>query len=150
MNIGSKRSGHWTDDQLIAYLYGVGPEDGHVSRCAECQARMADMQATRNTIEQQPSSAQEVSSDFLAAQRRQIYAKLTATSHWWSSLAMRRWASAAAACAVLGGSLLYFEQSQQAHVSSSHLSDAQLAQDVSNLSDSSEASPTAPLQALFE
>ena len=150
MNIESKQSGHWTDDQLIAHLYGVGPADGHLGGCAECQTRAGHMQATRSEIEQGSSSTEAVGSDFLAAQRRQIYAKLTATSHWWNSLPVRRWASAAAACAVLGGSLFYFEQSQQVHVSGSQLSDVQLAQDVNNLSDSSEASPTAPLQALFE
>ena len=29
MSVESNVSGHWTDEQLIAHLYGIGPEDRH-------------------------------------------------------------------------------------------------------------------------
>ena len=32
MSVESNVSGHWTDEQLIAHLYGIGPEDRHLAR----------------------------------------------------------------------------------------------------------------------
>ena len=142
MNIESKLSGHWTDDQLIAYLYGVGPEDGHVHACPHCSSRLASMQSRW-----QEFGSEEVSSDLLAAQRRHIYARLTHPVRWWSRLPVRRLASGLATALVLSGGVIYYEQYQ--HGRDPMLSDAQLALDVSRIADSSEAQPTAPLQALF-
>ncbi len=146
MNIGSKLSGHWTDAQIIAHVYGVGPGDGHLDGCRECQSRLSVIEARRQALR----SAEEVSFDLLAAQRRQIYAKLTKPAHWWSGFQLRRWASAAAAVLLLGGSALYYEEHQNRQAANNMLSDAQLAQDVSRMSENPEAQPTAPLQALFE
>ncbi len=30
MNIESNLSGHWTDEQLIEHLYGIGPAGKHI------------------------------------------------------------------------------------------------------------------------
>ncbi len=146
MNIESKLSGHWTDDQIIAHLYGVGPDDGHLYLCRECQWRFSVIEGRQKALR----SSEEVSFELLTAQRRQIYAKLTRLARWWSGYQLRRWASAGAALFVLGGSVLYYEEHQQQQVANNMLSDVQLAQDVSNMSENSEAQPTAPLQALFE
>jgi hypothetical protein len=62
---------------------------------------------------------------------------------------LRRWVSAAATVLVLGGSVFFYEQ-RQARVTENHVTDAELAQDVSLMSLDSEPPATAPLQALFE
>lgn len=140
-------SGHWTDERLIAYLYGVEPEDGHFEKCAECHARLADMQANRRTVD--ASSEEEVSFDFLAGQRRKIYARLTEPGSAWQRRSIRRWAAAAATLLVIGGGLLIYEETQQGTVGN-NVSDAQLAQQVSSMTQDSESQATAPLEALFE
>ena len=150
MNIESKLSGHWTDDQLIEYLYGVGPEDGHLDICAHCRTRAIDMrdrQAATHSLEQ---ASDGVSKDLLAAQRRQIYAKLSRPIAWWGRVPFTRWASIGAAALALGAGAIYYGERQQQQAFDSMLSDAQLAQDVSRMSENPEAQPTAPLQALFE
>lgn len=149
MSIESKVSGHWTDEQLIAHLYGVGPQDPHVDNCADCQARLLAMQSQRKA-EELAASPGEVGFEFLAAQRRQIYAKITEPARWWSRLQLRRWASAAAGLAVIAGGLLIVEHDRKPPVVPNNISDAQLAQDVSRMAEDSEPPATAPLQALFE
>jgi hypothetical protein len=144
----SKVSGHWTDQQLIEHLYGVGAEDRHLNGCAECQGRLNSMQARRQAVDRTAPEG-DVSFDFLAAQRRKIYARLTEPRRFWSQGQLRRWASAAATILVLGGGLLVYEDHKQQSMDNK-ISDAQLAQEVSSMAQESEPQPTAPLQALFE
>ena len=140
-------SGHWTDEDLIASLYGVGPEDGHVQTCAECQGRLASLEANRRAIE--AGEHDDVSFEFLAAQRRKIYSRMTAPQSWWSNFPSRRWASVATAVAVLAGGLFVYQQRRQ-QIVHNEVSDAQLAREVSCMVQDLEPHPTAPLQALFE
>lgn len=149
MSIESKVSGHWTDEQLIAHLYGIGPVNGHIDHCAECLARLSAMQAQRQAIEQSSLTTDDMSLEFLAAQRRQIYKRITEPVSWWSGVQLKRWASAAAGLLVLAGGLLLVEN-QRRPAPSNNISDAQLAQDVSRMAEDPESPATAPLQALFE
>ncbi len=149
MHIESKLSGHWTDDQLIAHLYSVGPEDGHIDFCGECQARLSAIEQRRDSIERRSSGDRDVTFEFLAAQRRSIYAKVTAPVPWWPALPVRRWASLAATTLLLAGSIFLYEENRS-HYTKSNLTDAQLVQEVSQMASDSEPQSTAPLQALFE
>ena len=146
----SKVSGHWTDEQLIAYLYGVAPQDNHVAACGSCQARVAQMRTSREMWEQSGASRADVTDDFLAAQRRQIYAKMAQPERWWSGAHLRRWASATATLLVLAGGFMVYEEHHEQALVKDQVSDAQLAAQVSNMTQNSEPSPTAPLEALFE
>lgn len=63
---------HWSDDELIDELYGVGPGDGHLGECEECQTRRQRLQAARErTLE--PVA---VSEEFLSRQRRAFHQRL--------------------------------------------------------------------------
>src|SRR6185437_8328024 len=108
MHFESKRSGHWTDDQLIAYLYGIGPNDHHLSSCQECQSRVSQLQERQEELR-----SEDVDIKLLAAQRRRIYARLTAPDHWSARWQVRRWASVAAIAVVLGGGGLFYEKYEQ-------------------------------------
>lgn len=139
-------SGHWTDDRLLEYLYGAEQQDAHFQSCAECKSRLAAMQAHRRGIE--AAFEDEVSFDFLAEQRRNIYARFTERARWWSAPQFRRWASAAATLLILGSGILLYEERQNS--TQNQISDAQLAEQVSNIVQDTEPKATAPLQALFE
>jgi hypothetical protein len=158
MGIASKLSGHWTDGQMIDHLYGVGPEDDHLAACEQCSARLSTLEANRRRVEENAPAGDELSSDFLAAQRRKIYARMEQRGGWRSRGQVFRWASAAAAITVVGGGLAVLQEthpvsilspSGQAQKASAQVSDAQLAEEVSVLADNSEPQPTQPLQALF-
>jgi hypothetical protein len=152
MSIESRLSGHWTDDELIRHLYGVGPDDGHAEGCRECQARLAAAETRRQALEADLSAPghEEASYDFLMAQRRRIYAKLSRPANWWTGISVSRWAPAAAALLVLAGGVVVYDQRSRQVTVNRHVSDAQLAQDVSCMADDSEPRSTAPLRALFE
>lgn len=139
---------HWTDEQLIAHLYGIGPDDRHLGTCADCRARLSRMQLQRQAIDRD-SSLDGVSHDLLAAQRRKIYERIAEPAAWWSRIQLRRWASAAAAVMVLAGGVLLVENNRKPAAPNT-ISDAQLAQDVSRMAEDPEPPATAPLQALFE
>jgi hypothetical protein len=142
----SAQSRHWTDDELIDHIYGVGPEEGHLRACSGCRSRLAGMEERRAIS----IDAGEVSDNFLSAQRRNMYARMAAPVRWWRRFHVRRWASALGAGSVLAAGIFYYENAQRLNQATDQLSDAQLAQDVTSMAQSAEPSPTAPLQALFE
>jgi hypothetical protein len=140
---------HWSGEQLIQHLYGVGPEDGHLEDCLECREKLSLMQAHRQSTEAYAFTGEAADRDFLMAQRRQIYAKLARPEPWFAGGFVKRWASAAAAVLVLSGGALLYEEKHRPSLSADHVSDAELARDVSQMSQDPEAESTAPLQALF-
>ena len=144
MNIVSAQSAaHWTDEELIDHLYGVGPVDGHLDQCEHCHSRLSAMEGRR----QEFSIEETVSDSFLAAQRRAIYARLSEPHRWWQDIPARRWAAVVTMVAVMAGSAALFEGHRRELAASR--ADAQLAQDVSQMSAESEPQATAPLQGLF-
>ena len=146
MNIESRLSGHWTDDQLIEYLYGVGPEDGHLQVCGECQARLSAAQSVRLRLETDLATDGEPAGyDFLMAQRRRIYARLGEPAKWWTRISVRRWAPVLAMLLVLAGGFFMYDQRSRQNVS-----DVELAREVSCMAVDSEPPSIAPLHALFE
>ncbi len=145
----SNVSGHWTDDQLIAHLYGVGPEDDHIPGCSACQGRLSAMQGHRVARERASEQA-ELSPEFLAKQRRQIYVKLDRRARPWSGTRLHQWAPVAATLLVVGGGLMVYEEYHRQELVKDQVSDARLAEQVSNMIENSEPQPTAPLQALFD
>jgi hypothetical protein len=144
-------SGHWTDEQLIADSYGVGPADGHLGACSECRARRAALIDARNTRERLAPVGDEVSFDYLAAQRRGIYARLAQPAR----MAFRRLAPTAAAMLVIGAGVFTYQEEHRPITSSpsvvqTHISDAQLVNEVAEMGQDSEPAPVAPIEELFD
>ena len=71
---------HWSDEQLVAHLHGVGPEDGHLEECPLCAGRWETILLRHKSL--RPAGI-EVSEDYLAAQRRAIGARLGEKRHYW-------------------------------------------------------------------
>jgi hypothetical protein len=150
MNIKSKLSGHWTDEQLIEHLYGIGPDARHVDECSECRARLSSMVLARRAVEMNTAADEEVPSEVLAAQRRSIYAQIERIQSWPSWLNVRRWMAVGAMFVLVGGGAALYEQVRQQEAAQNRVTDAQLAQEVSQIASDIEPEPTAPLQALFD
>jgi predicted anti-sigma-YlaC factor YlaD len=148
---------HWSDEQLIDHLYGVGPADRHLSDCAKCRDRLDTMQAARRDREACYQPEEALRPEVLAAQRRAIYRRIDrqAALPWWS-IPRRAWASAALALTlVVGGLTVYrdpqlFQRRAPEHSEPVKVSDAQLADQVGQIADNTEPEPAAPLEALFE
>jgi predicted anti-sigma-YlaC factor YlaD len=150
MNIESNLSGHWTDEQLIEHLYGIGPEDEHLESCIYCRDRLSSLMAARRANESEAPAADQIPFDLLAAQRRTVYARIEREQHGNFALRMRRWAAAGAMVALLGGGTFLYQQRQRTQEAQSKVTDAQLAQEVSQMAQDSEPASTAPLQGLFD
>lgn len=154
---------HLTNDQLLDRLYGLGETEGETSRhlqeCAGCAERMRAFERRQAEATAQP----ETSNEFLAAQRRGIYARLEQGPQ-----AHSRWAPAlAAACALAVGMFWVYPvhharpqvpnrpapivaQGVAHAVAHSEVSDEQLFSDVYSMEQSAEPRAAVPMHALFE
>jgi hypothetical protein len=130
---------HWKEIDFQNWLYGLKDEDAHVERCAECRAEMTRLQAERRRVTEEP----EVSSDFLATQRRSIYSRLEVGPH--RSWAWRWVLSTAMLLAIVFGLAV-----PRWHKTEPAISDEQLFSDLSAMDQSAEPKAIAPMHNLFE
>ncbi len=151
-------NGHLKTDELVDRLYGLeghgtGEQDAHLASCADCRDRWEEMRATRAAV----SAAETVSGDFLASQRRKIYARLGERPR-----TRMAWAPALAAVALLAiGVAVYRPGSAPApglanfanhdsRPAQTDAADAQLFSEVYSMEQSMEPSVAAPIHTLFE
>ena len=134
---------HLTIDELVDRLYGVGASDQvsrHLGDCAECSERYLQWREQREmAAETAPASY-----DFLAAQRRNVYARMGEKPQ-----TRRKWvpALAAAACLLAAG---VFINRPEARVAKPEVLDPQLFADVYSMEQSMEPLAAQPIHALFE
>jgi hypothetical protein len=60
---------HWSDEDFVARLYDVGPDDDHLESCAECMQRWEKHRLRRQLL---LASTPQVPAGFLDGQRRSI------------------------------------------------------------------------------
>src|SRR5438105_4464009 len=92
---------HLSEDALLDAVYGIAGSDAqaHLHGCAECAQRLNEWHEKRVAA----AESVEISSEFLAAQRKKIYERIERPSrkNWW-------WAPGlAAACALAIGVFAY-------------------------------------------
>lgn len=63
---------HWSDEDLIDRLYGIGPADGHLQECGDCRQRWLAVQRRREASR----VSAEVPVALLAAQRARILERM--------------------------------------------------------------------------
>ena len=146
---------HLSEDILLNAVYGIADPDAdaHIHACAACAGRLSEWRQKRAA-----SESGGISSEFLAAQRREIYQRLAAGTstdpahRMWGSFGPRRlWAPAlAAGCALAVGLFVYYPGRQAGPAAVVEVSDAQLFGDVFSMEQSLEPSATAAVRALFQ
>lgn len=129
---------HLTTDELVNLVYGVGA-DGHLEECRECSKRLEQLRERKAMA----AEAAPASNEFLAAQRRNIYARMGERPQ-----ARMKWAPAlaAAACLAVVGVLSH----RPAQVAKPVIVDTQLFADVYSMEQSMEPIAAQPIDALFE
>ena len=138
---------HLNHDELLDCLYGIGGREvqAHLLGCDECAGRYASYERRRP----EAASSIEVSSDFLASQRRAVYARLGEPPR-----NQAKWAPALAAGVLLALGLFLWPSSpvpeQPAPAAKTEISDDQLFSDVYSIEESIEPRAAAPIQRLFE
>ena len=130
---------HWTEVDFQNWLYGLKEQDSHVGECVECRAEMERLHRTRGQMVQEP----QVSQEFLAAQRRNIYGRLEESKgrHWHAW----RWvlSTAMLLAIVLGLTLPSW------HKTAPPISDEQLFSDLAAMEQSTEPKAIQPMHSLF-
>jgi hypothetical protein len=138
--------GHFSNDALLDMLYGLSDNEPHLRECTICAERFSELRRRREILASAVDLSREVSSDFLAAQRRKIYARLARPEpkrlRWAPALAM--------ACLVAVGMLVYHPATPPTPKQHGEVSDSQLFSDAYSMDQSLEPSAVAPIHALFE
>jgi hypothetical protein len=130
---------HLTTDELVDKLYGVGA-DGHLNECKECSERFGQLRERREMVTQ----PLEASYEFLAAQRRDIYARMGEKPQ-----ARMKWVPALAAAAFLVAAGVFVHH-PAAQVAKPEVVDPQLFADVYSMEQSMEPLAAKPIHALFD
>ncbi len=133
---------HWSDDDLVARLYGVKPEDAHLWKCDSCIRRW---ESVRSRYVNLRPAAVEVPESFLSAQRRAIEARL-GKKHTSVRLAL---VPVMAALILAVGFVAIRPVPQQKPVPQA-ASDTKLFEDIFAQASSTEPGPVSPIRSLFE
>ncbi len=164
---------HLSQDELLDHMYGgqiygVGSREAHLRECEECSGRMQALLETKARLRAelpalQSTAEAQISDEFLAAQRRSIYARLDR-----NAAVHVRWAPALAFAGLLAmGLILYRPHSQygpaqspdptarvelnaRVEVNVGGNNDAQLVSDLYSMEESVEPLAAAPIHGLFE
>lgn len=133
---------HWNDDEILARLYDVGPEDGHLEACDECRKRLEALQLRRKSLR---AREPEVPADFLAGQRHTIYERLERKP----LLFRPQLAPSLAALLLVLVIMTVFRPAPQRQAMGP-VSDANVFEDVFKIATSIEPSAVEPVRSLFE
>ncbi len=133
---------HCTDDELIEILYGVREPTTHAAICAECRAKLADLERLRAAAAAPP----EISAEFLHTQRQRVFER----AERYASRPNFRWAPSLAASAAVFLGLLISTPVPKSQPVASVPSDAQLFSEINALLETPEPLAAAPIRNLFE
>ncbi len=133
---------HWSDDQLIDRLYGIGPQDGHIDICQSCARRWEEMRLRYESL--RPSGI-ETSEEYLAAQRRAIHARLGEKRH-----SLPRMLVPVAVTLLLAAIVVVYRPAPAPQPVVERVSDSQLFDDVFRRVSGTEPSAMGPIRSLFE
>jgi hypothetical protein len=134
---------HWTENDFTEWLYGLKSNSAHLEDCAECSGIAGSLERRKAEATRAP----EVSSDFLAAQRRAIYARMdTPQRHW----AQSRWALSLAMLVLLVVASFGLLRRQTPTAPLVNPADAKLFSDLASIDQSNEPPAIKPIESLFE
>lgn len=147
---------HWTNDQLLDKLYGISDSQAaaefHLKDCGDCSARWERLTMQRSSV----VSAAAVPEEFLAAQRRKIYARMDEKPPvWWQSIfSQNGFAASAAAVLVIVGGLAFYRSGQAPlphtnPVAQQEVSDSQFFAEMARIEQTSMPQAVSPIKALF-
>jgi hypothetical protein len=150
---------HLTNDELLNRLYGLGEAEGetnlHLRECPGCADRWRAFERRRAETAVEPDLSSDASNEFLAAQRRAIYARLEERSsgmhvRWAPAVAAGFLLAAGVYLAIPGRHAVPQTPNRPAPVTAhAEMSDEQLFSDVYSMEQSAEPRAAVPMHALF-
>jgi len=134
---------HYSDDELIARLYGLDRGDDHLDRCFQCAERW---QAVRNRQATRQAEEATIPEDFWRTQRQAIHTRLSEKPRVW-----RPWLSpvlAGAGAIILA--ILFLWQPFQPEPPVELISDAEIFEEIFRSAVRTEPVSFEPVKLLFE
>jgi len=146
-------NGHWSDEDLIHRMYGVGSENAerlsHLDGCPECAARWRSLEQRRELFVESAQAA-EVDESRLRAQRDVVWRRLEDARRPWL---WRMAPAGATALLLLFGVLLHqpAPQPEPAQIAmNQQISDEQLFTEIATMVDEAAPRVAQPIQGLFD
>lgn len=137
---------HWSEDELLDRLYGVGPDDDHLRICAECDGRLQALAARRRVVVSNEEST--VDPALLLRQRVAVMERIERPG---SSLVSWRAATAfTCAIAIILIFAVYQPQRSKSVVTQRASSDAQFFSEIYSEMEQIEPRAAKPMRRLFE
>ncbi len=140
---------HWSDDELIGRLYGVGPEDNHLDDCAECGERSKALAASRRGV---VMKARDIAIDpaSLLRQRMRVMDRIEHSTGGF--LSWRAVTAFAGATAMVLGFLVYHPRQPKpvVAVTQTASSDAQFFSEIYSEVEQTEPRAMKPMRQLFQ
>ncbi len=139
---------HLSEDVVLDAIYGIAEQDAeeHLRSCPDCAGRVSEWKQTRALASGTGELSNELTGEFLAAQRREIYQRLSEKPP-----RVRLWAPVlAAACALTVGVFVYHPGKEPKPVANAEVNDSQLFADVFSMEQSFEPAAAASVRVLFE
>jgi hypothetical protein len=133
---------HWSDDDFLAGLYGIGPPDEHLRACDKCRTRWEMLKYRRERLLAKDAP---VPQRFLDRQKLAIYERINRKASWFNL----RPAPVLAALLLFFVILSIFRPAPQTRPFVSK-SDAEVFEDIFDIASSAEPSALQPVHALFE
>jgi hypothetical protein len=138
------RGKHYSDDELVSRLFGVGREDGHLDVCPECARRW---ESIRFRYEGRRITCGDVQEARLAAQRNAIRGRIQKRSR---NLRMILAPSLATLAIVLLMALIVYKPTKPEQPVLNAISEDAVLEEVYQMSISTELEAVGPVQSLFE
>lgn len=133
---------HWHQDEFLASLYGIGPDDGHLEECEECRRRWEGYVRRRKLLRGIPSQVPE---EIFTAQRQAVRLRL---SHGPERFRQRLVPALAFVLLVLVALTVFAPRAEQEAFRTE--SDDQLFEEVFTLVSSPVPEAVQPVRSLFE
>ncbi len=141
---------HWTEDDFIERIYGVGPPDTHLDDCRECHAAWRAFAARRDSL--RAAEPPQIPAEVLMSQRREIHRRMERPA----KPLVKRVVPVLAAAGMLATALLLVRPSAvspqppaRAIVIENPSSDAQFFREMAAMAQSSEPRAAKPIEGLF-
>lgn len=137
---------HWSEEEMLDHLYGVGPDDDHLSICAACDGQLQALAARRRTVVSNGEPA--VDGAFLLRQRTAVMDRIERSNR--SFISWKAVTAFAGATAMVLGFLVYQPQRTKPLVAQTVGSDTQFFSEIYSEVEQTEPRALKPMRRLFE
>ena len=140
---------HWSEDELLDRLYGVGPENDHLDVCADCGARWRELTASRQALVQRAAAAEsDIDAVRLLRQREAVMDRIDRAVNIF--VPWRAVTAFAGVAAMILGLVIYHPERPKVEAVQTASSDSQFFNEIYSDLQQTEPRAAKPIRGLFQ